>query len=90
MGSKQEREILRGETYGAARTLLRVGYDMALHFPQPTTMVLMLSLHPSRAATLRHPECLEVQPDVAVSEFISNSRRGLEPRIHGVSPFVFS
>jgi hypothetical protein len=30
----------------------------------------MLSLHPSRASTLRQPERLEVQPDVAVSEFI--------------------
>ncbi len=50
--------------------LIRVGYDMAFHFPQPTAMVLMLSLHPSRASTIRHPERLEVQPDVAVSEFI--------------------
>ena len=33
-------------------------------------MVLMLSLHPSRASTIRHPECLEVQPHVTVSEFI--------------------
>jgi transglutaminase-like putative cysteine protease len=50
--------------------LIRVGYDMAFHFPAPTAMVLMLSLHPSRASTLRQPERLEVQPDVAVSEFI--------------------
>src|SRR5207302_195002 len=48
-----------GETYGAARMLIRVGYDMALHFLEPTAMVLMLSLHPSRASTLRHPERLE-------------------------------
>ena len=62
--------MLGGETYGAARMLIRVGYDMAFHFLQPTAMVLMLSLHPSRALTIRHPERLEVQPDVAVSEFI--------------------
>ena len=66
MGSKCKREMRGGETYGAAIMLIRVGYDMALHFPQPTAMVLMLALHPSRASTIRQPERLEVQPDVAV------------------------
>src|SRR2546428_5763557 len=70
MGSKCQREILRGETYGAAIMLIRVGYDMAFHFLEPTAMVLMLSLHPSRASTIRQPERVEVQPDVALSEFI--------------------
>ena len=70
MGSKRQREMLRGETYGATMMLIRVGYDIALHFLDPTAMVLMLSLHPSRASTLRQPERLEVQPHVAVSEFI--------------------
>src|SRR5438128_7651231 len=70
MGSKCKREILRGETSGAAMMLIRAGYDMAFHFLDPTAMVLMLSLHPSRASTIRQPERLEVQPDVAVSEFI--------------------
>src|SRR5947199_3422545 len=69
MESKRKGAMLGGETYGAARMLIRVGYDMALHFLEPTAMVLMLSLHPSRASTLRHPERLEVQPNVAVSEF---------------------
>src|SRR5256885_12419350 len=70
MESKRRRAMLGGETYGAARMLIRVGYDMAFHFLEPTAMVLMLSLHPSRASTIRHPERLEVQPNVAVSEFI--------------------
>src|SRR5436853_7854595 len=70
MGSKRQREMRGGETYGAAMMLIRIGYDIALHFLQPTAMVLMLSLHPSRASTLRQPERLEVQPDVAVAEFI--------------------
>src|SRR5438067_13078034 len=43
MGSTCKREIRRGETSGAAMMLIRVGYDMALHFPQPTAMVLMQS-----------------------------------------------
>jgi len=70
MGVKRKREILGRETYGATIMLIRVGYDMAFHFPEPTAIVLMLSLHPSRAATIRQPERLEVQPDVAVAEFI--------------------
>jgi transglutaminase-like putative cysteine protease len=50
--------------------LIRVGYEMAFHCPAPLAMVLMLFLHPSRASTLRQPERLVVQPDVAVSEFL--------------------
>jgi hypothetical protein len=62
---------MRGdETYGAAIMLIRVGYDIGLYFLEPTAMVLRLSLHPSRASTIRQPERVEVQPHVAVSEFI--------------------
>ena len=53
MGNKRKREIRGDETYGAAIMLIRVGYDMAFHCPAPIAMVLMLSLHPSRASTLR-------------------------------------
>jgi transglutaminase-like putative cysteine protease len=70
MGSKRKREILGGEMYGAAMMLIKVGYDMALHFPEPTAMVQMLALHPSPASTVRQPERVEVQSDVAVAEFI--------------------
>src|SRR5712692_8123112 len=70
MGVKRKREILGSETYGATIMLIRVGYDMAFHFLEPTALVLMLSLHPSRASTVRQPERLEVQPDVAVAEFL--------------------
>ena len=52
------------------RMLIRVGYDMALHFLQPTAMVLMQSLSLRGASTIRQPERVEVQPDVAVAEFI--------------------
>src|SRR2546426_11796429 len=70
MGSKRQREIRGGETYSAAMILSRIGYDIALHFLKPTAMVLRQSLHPSRASTIRQPERVEVQPDVALSEFI--------------------
>ena len=32
---------------------IRVGYDMALHVLEPSAIVPMLFLHPSRASTLR-------------------------------------
>ena len=50
--------------------LLSVGYEMAFSFPQPTAMILMLHLHPSRAAMIRKPEQLEVEPWVPVSDYI--------------------
>src|SRR5207249_2524760 len=70
MGSKRQREMRGGETSGAAMMLIRVGYDIALHLLESTAMVLMQSRHPWRASTIRQPERLEVQPDVAVAEFI--------------------
>jgi transglutaminase-like putative cysteine protease len=42
---------------------------MAFSFPQPTAMVLMLHVHPSRAAAIRKPERLEVEPWVPVSDY---------------------
>jgi transglutaminase-like putative cysteine protease len=50
--------------------LIRVGYEIAFDFSQPTAVLLMLSVHPSRAWAIRKPERLEVQPDVPVSEFV--------------------
>jgi transglutaminase-like putative cysteine protease len=52
--------------------LLRVGYEMVFNFPQPTAMVLMLYVHPSRAATIRTPERLDVVPWVPVSNYIDS------------------
>ena len=49
MGVKRQREMRGSETYGAALMLLRVGYDMAFHLPEPTAIGLRLSLHPSLA-----------------------------------------
>lgn len=52
--------------------LIRVGYEIAFRFPQPTAMVVLLYVHPSRASTLRTPEHFEVEPSVPVSEFIDS------------------
>ena len=50
--------------------LIRTGYEIALSFPQPTAMLTLLHVHPERAATIREPERLDVEPWVPVSEFI--------------------
>jgi transglutaminase-like putative cysteine protease len=52
--------------------LLSVGFEMAFSFPQPTAMVVMLHVHPSRAAIIRKPEQLEVEPRVPVSGYIDS------------------
>jgi transglutaminase-like putative cysteine protease len=50
--------------------LIRAGFEIGFTAPEPAAMVLMLYLHPSRAPTIRKPERLEVEPPVAVTDFI--------------------
>jgi transglutaminase-like putative cysteine protease len=52
--------------------LIRVGYEIAFRFSQPTAVMMLLYLHPSRAATLRQSERIEVEPAVPVSDFIDS------------------
>jgi transglutaminase-like putative cysteine protease len=48
---------------------IQVGFDIQLHYQEPTAVVLMLYLHPSRASTIRRPEHLSVNPAVPISDF---------------------
>ncbi len=50
--------------------LIRLGYELAFEVPTPTPMLLLLYVHPSRAACLRRPDRLHVEPAVPVEEFI--------------------
>ncbi len=50
--------------------LIRFGFDIAFELPQPTAMVLMLHVHPSREAWLRGPEALRIDPPLAIDDFI--------------------
>jgi len=52
--------------------LIRVGYEIALSFPQPTAVVLMLRVHPSRRHTLHTPEQFETVPELPVSSYIDS------------------
>jgi hypothetical protein len=49
--------------------LIRLGYEMVFNVPAPTPTLLMLYVHPSRAATLLEPDRLRVDPAVPVDEF---------------------
>ena len=48
---------------------IRVGFEMEYHCPQPTPMILALSIHYSRASDLIRPDHLVTQPAVPVSAY---------------------
>jgi transglutaminase-like putative cysteine protease len=50
--------------------LLRVGFEMTYHCPQPTPMVVALNIHPSRLADLVSGDELVTEPAVAVTRYI--------------------
>ncbi len=49
---------------------LRVGFEMIYRCPQPTPMVVALSIHPSRDADLLHGDALMTEPAVAVTRYV--------------------
>ena len=50
--------------------LIKVGYEITFHCPEPVAMVLMLYLHPSRAPTIKTCESSVAEPPLWVSEYI--------------------
>src|ERR1051326_2804045 len=48
---------------------IRVGYELVYSCPQPTPMLLMLSIHYSRVSDLVKPDHLVVQPAVPFSAY---------------------
>jgi transglutaminase-like putative cysteine protease len=48
---------------------IRTGYEIAYDCPQPTPMVLMLSVHPSRLADLVTPQTVTFEPAVKAREY---------------------
>ena len=49
---------------------IRIGYDLLFNLPAPTTMLLMLSVHPSRFLSLRGREQTTVEPFVPVTPYL--------------------
>jgi transglutaminase-like putative cysteine protease len=49
--------------------LIRLGYELVFNLPEPVPMLLLLYVHPSRAASLRQPDRVRTEPAVPVHEF---------------------
>jgi transglutaminase-like putative cysteine protease len=49
--------------------LFRLGYDMQFDIPEPVACVAQLRVHPSRAAVLREPDLVQVEPAVPIEEY---------------------
>ena len=49
---------------------IRAGYEIAYDCPQPTPMLLMLSVHPSRTADLADPARIAFDPPVAARDYL--------------------
>jgi transglutaminase-like putative cysteine protease len=49
--------------------LIKIGFDIEFELKDPTPMVLMLFVHPSREPDLRAPQELQVEPQVPVSYY---------------------
>jgi transglutaminase-like putative cysteine protease len=48
---------------------IRAGYDIAFTMPQPTPMILMLSVHPSRTNDLLTSPRIQTEPDLPLREY---------------------
>jgi transglutaminase-like putative cysteine protease len=49
--------------------LIRLGYELVFNLPEPVPLLLLLYVHPSRAASLRQPDRVRADPPVPVHEF---------------------
>jgi transglutaminase-like putative cysteine protease len=52
--------------------LIRLGYDIEFTIPQPTAMIAMLHVYPSRLADLLEPDILHVDPGTAIDEYVDD------------------
>jgi transglutaminase-like putative cysteine protease len=50
--------------------LIKIGYDLSYECLQPTPMVLMLSVHPSRLADLIVPDEMVLEPAVPITRYV--------------------
>ena len=49
---------------------IRAGYELVYECPQPTPMVLALSIHPSRRVDLRTDQALEFSPELRARDYV--------------------
>jgi transglutaminase-like putative cysteine protease len=48
---------------------LRVGYELEYYFPQPTPVIMMLSVHYTRVSDLERPDHIVIAPSVPISGY---------------------
>ena len=48
---------------------LRIGYELQYHFPQPTPVIMMLSIHYTRVSDLERPDHIVISPSVPISGY---------------------
>ena len=48
---------------------LRIGYELQYHFPQPTPVIMMLSIHYTRVSDLERPDHIIISPSVPISGY---------------------
>lgn len=62
---------------------LRTGYELIYSFPQPTPIILVVNIHPSRVSDLVVPDCLTTEPTILMTgyhdAFGNWCNRGLAP-----------
>lgn len=52
--------------------MLRLGYDIHFEIPAPVAMVALLNVHPSRAADLRTPDEVQIEPALPIESFLDS------------------
>ncbi|HEX4068052.1 MAG TPA: transglutaminase family protein [Acidobacteriaceae bacterium] len=52
--------------------LLRLGYDMEFDLPEPAACVAQLRIHSTRAAALREPDTVRVEPQIPTEEYVDS------------------
>lgn len=48
---------------------IKLGYDLVFNFPQPTPLILMLEVHPSRSGDLLSEDNIRTEPEVPISKY---------------------
>ncbi len=48
---------------------IRAGYEVSYHCPQPTPMILTLSVHPSRFSDLQTPDLIQLAPAIPANTY---------------------
>lgn len=49
--------------------LIRCGYEIGFECPAPTSMLMLLNVHPSRANDLQSPDIIRTDPDIPLSSY---------------------